>query len=246
MGEQHLHLLHLPRELRNHIYCYLYHDIEFEWRWNYWPLSGADGIAAVCLEDAHYLTLLLTCRQIHNEYLASTRGRALTITLKVCLGGEDFYRREDSRYRGLIDQLLPRIGRLNILMCNRRPGDNMARHFWFEIYLLSQALRDRLPRMTMLQITAYAPPPSPNKEPREQLVRNELHSRALVLPPSELVNGFSLLRHTEACCQGYNDEILSSMANEDLFHIGTAKRNPSFQGVMLMGEWLYASSNTEL
>jgi hypothetical protein len=246
MGEQHLHLLHLPRELRNHIYCYLYHDIEFEWRWNYWPLSGADGMAAVSLENAPYLSLLLTCRQIYNEYLVSTLGRAPTITLKVCLGSEDFYRREDSRYRGLMNQLLPRIGRLNILMCNRRPADNMARHFWFEMYLLSQALRDRLPRMKILQITAYAPPPSPNKEACEQLVRNELRPRVLGLPPSDLVHGFSLLRHTEGCCQGCDDETLSSMANEDLFHIGAAKRNPSFQSLMLMGEWLYASSNTEM
>jgi hypothetical protein len=114
-----------------------------------------------------------------------------------------------------MNQLLPRIGRLNILMCNRRPADNMARHFWFEMYLLSQVLRDRLPRMKILQITAYAPPPSPNKEACEQLVRNELRPRVLGLPPSDLVNGFSLLRHTEGCCQGCDDETLSSMANED-------------------------------
>ncbi|KAH7061008.1 hypothetical protein BKA63DRAFT_497674 [Paraphoma chrysanthemicola] len=234
-----IHFLGFPRELRNIIYSYLSQDVEFQWRWKYWPLAGRDEIATVRLENVPCLSALLTSTQVYHEYSASACSRAMTASLTVVLGREDLIRPRKDYFRGSIDQLLSRITRLNIIIYTRLSRDEVAPDFWFEVYLLSQVLQDRSPQMTSLKINAFAPITT-----REERVEraNNFCSRSFFPPPRDLLNCFSLTRHAECyylVSDGNHRVVLESP------EISSEDSVAEAQGWVLIGKWLYASTNEQ-
>ncbi|KAH7063868.1 hypothetical protein BKA63DRAFT_572749 [Paraphoma chrysanthemicola] len=236
-----LHLLHLPREVRDHIFSYLWHHIEFDWRWNHWPLTGGDGIANVCIEKAPYPSLLLTNAQLHDEYAESASHCAPYVTLKVRLGTTGVYHREEGRYHGLMDQILPRISRLRIILYNNRPGNNMTSHFWFEIYLLGQVLRDQARRMDTFELIAYTPSSPLKDEQIRHLPRSNMPATAYRLSPRLLATNFALLRHVKGPSLDYGGENGSDLVKERELRNGVNDTLDCLDrpGMVLLGRWIY-------
>ncbi|KAF2028162.1 hypothetical protein EK21DRAFT_114082 [Setomelanomma holmii] len=159
------------------------------------------------------------------------------MTLQVSLGSGNYYRRDNANNRGLMDRLLPRICRINIVLCNRRPGDNMAGHFWFEVYLLSQVLRERSKRLKEFRIAAYAPlPKTKTDRVNGEDVRN-VGEFPFVPPPHDFLNGLPL--HTSSCQISNHTP---GCGTKDK-HLLRSEPDPSakyLQDLALMGKWIYA------
>ncbi|KAJ4307859.1 hypothetical protein N0V94_009585 [Neodidymelliopsis sp. IMI 364377] len=79
-----LHLLTLPREVRDNIYKHLHHSVDLVWTWNYTRHSKRDTIARV--EKAPVLNVMLTCAQLYEEYGRSSCLSNLHATFEQVIG----------------------------------------------------------------------------------------------------------------------------------------------------------------
>ncbi|KAH7060967.1 hypothetical protein BKA63DRAFT_573453 [Paraphoma chrysanthemicola] len=238
--EHAFHFFLLPRELRDSIYGYLSHNIEFQWRWNYWPFFGRDGIATVRIENVPCLNALLTSTQLGREYSASMASRATPTALDVILGRGDACSQENDRFCGLIEQLLPRIDCLNIMIYIRSPKNDISHHFWFQVYSLIRVLRNWSPQMKSLQITAFIRPPV---HPEARVGQaNDLAPRAFFPPPHNLLNGFSLARHARHYCLVSEDNYHDALNHLNRRLEANATSSPAW---IQMGKWVYTSTHDQ-
>lgn len=73
------HLLSLPRELRDKIYSDLHRVTTFDWKWK--SSRSRSELIRVTIQKAPLLAVLLTCTQLHDEYLEVKFATRLSIIL---------------------------------------------------------------------------------------------------------------------------------------------------------------------
>lgn len=76
-------LLSLPRELRNTIYDFLAHEVEFVWCWHKHPELGLDGLSMyrcvnIRIQNMPVPAVFSVCSRLKEEYLGAKCFKHLT------------------------------------------------------------------------------------------------------------------------------------------------------------------------
>jgi hypothetical protein len=236
------HLLNLPREIRNCIYHYLSQEIDFNWRWNHWPLSGNEGISKVCLKDAPMLSVLLTSHRLYDEYLESEHFKNTAITIDLAGDSRDH---KDTRGITFEDQILSRITLVNILVDMGRIRIS-ERQRWMNIFLLGRALTIFSPKLATLEIRAQNSedlleglPKRP--QPYAMLDGHCGHFKS----PCESVAELSLHSCTQVFQQSGRETSSGSEANSGVLERARYGSERQVVAAVLMVVWLYTKEKNE-
>jgi hypothetical protein len=128
----------------------LHDNVSFEWRWNYWPLSGNAGISKVLVEEP--------TSPMESDGWSKHKAQALdsnTLSILITLSTDDKSgrRNENARDQALHDDILPYVDHVTIMVAKMN-GSTLDGYLWFNIFLLSKALASRSPHLTTLRIVA--------------------------------------------------------------------------------------------
>jgi hypothetical protein len=125
-------------------------NINFEWRWNHWPLSGNVGIAKVIVEEHFPPT-----ENDHGLELGVEVPDSSKLSILIRLSTDDNSRRrtDSSQESALHDKILPQVDHVTVIIAMKN-GSKLDEHLWFNIFLLSKALASRSPHLTTLRVVA--------------------------------------------------------------------------------------------
>ncbi|KAH7355489.1 hypothetical protein BKA66DRAFT_446565 [Pyrenochaeta sp. MPI-SDFR-AT-0127] len=87
------HLLCLPRELRDKIYTHLYQSVTLDWKWR--ATRTRRALIEVTFKEAPVLSVLLTCTQLHDEYVEAKHFKNLSVMLN--WGSMTMWRKSQTR-----------------------------------------------------------------------------------------------------------------------------------------------------
>jgi hypothetical protein len=238
-------LLGLPSNIRNRIYRHLSHEINAEWRWNHWPLSGNAAVSKICVPDAPSPNALMVSREWCDDYLKSACFHDLSITVNISVHSATNYSQAYADEKRVADQLLPRVSRATIVVGNDATG-KLDEHLWFNIFLLSKALASRAPRLTTIKVVATELVNRPLDCVEQNQMCSELGDRQEFFPsPYESLVGLPLRTHEEDGC--YCDCESAACDVVDMFDSGIAIAElvSMCERDVRTGTWLFARVKAE-
>jgi hypothetical protein len=143
-------LLSLPREIRDMIYGYLFCEIHYDCQWSRdHHMHELDvAVVDVNLENAPLYSMLLTSRQIHDEYKEELDSRrfSATVATKPFPNQHALHCRFSEKHH--IEDALSRLRDVNLLILNHFPGHG----FWIVVASLAEFLVPKAPRLRNIQI----------------------------------------------------------------------------------------------
>lgn len=128
----------------------LHNNINFEWRWNHWPLIGNAGIAKVSVGDTKSPEAT-ACLSSDSEHFQPPNKLSILITLST--DDKSRRRNETTKDQAFQDEILPHLNHATIAVAKRN-GGKLDNHLWFNIFLLTKALASRSPLLMSLRIVA--------------------------------------------------------------------------------------------
>jgi hypothetical protein len=154
------HLLRLPRELRDQIYGYLYHDVTFEWKWKVTKRGRA--LFDVTIRDAPRLSVILVCSRLHEEILQSAA------TTPMMIRWDGVLHKSTASYSSRINEK-DRVRLENAFNYARNIVVLTSKPKWSIMSKFCNLIRDKAPRMASMVIgeaSQVADASSPRQDPR--------------------------------------------------------------------------------
>jgi hypothetical protein len=128
----------------------LHTNINFEWRWNHWPLSGDARIAKILVDE-----LLPLTEYDHGFRFSVDVSDSSKLSILITLSTDDKYRRRTETSQDLVlrDKILPLVNHATVLVAKKN-GTKLDEHLWFNIFLLGKALASLSPHLTTFRVIA--------------------------------------------------------------------------------------------
>lgn len=153
------HLLSLPRELRDQIYSYLHHSVNFDWKWG---TSARRTLPLhVCINNTPRLSVMLVCSCLHRELLDNIASLGLCIILQRVEGFWLFSPHSEKRRSAIsksvvkypkFERVFPCVTRVRLQLSYQWTGCD-----WGQTMELLGVLRSRLPRLSHIVVMERIP-----------------------------------------------------------------------------------------
>jgi hypothetical protein len=203
-----LTLLILPREIRDMIYEYLYHEIRYNWPWsrdNHMEEISFD-VVDMNLKNVPLFNVLFVNKQVHDEYKENLKSRHFSATIATKPFPKQFALRRRVHDKARAETALSHLHEANLLILNHFP----EHEFWSIAARLTKYFVSKAPKLQTIQIGTKLS--CPNVAIHRDVHRADFWPRyeaathpmfRLESPPALLADGFALTRYGEGYHTGY-------------------------------------------